>query len=80
MDLSLFTESETQTKDDIKEEMPNYYLKYNYENVELSEKYLLDIFQKYGIKTTDINFDLFKKSFTHISYCYDPVAKIFFLF
>ena len=70
LDLSLFTDVDIPTID-TDEKIPNYYLKYNYQNNELSEKYLQDIFQKYGIIIKIPDFELFKQAFTHISYCCD---------
>lgn len=69
LDLSLFTDNDTPINTE--EMIPNYYLKYNYQNYELSEKYLQDIFQKYGVTKEIPNFELFKQAFTHISYCCD---------
>lgn len=71
-DLALFTkDSNNNITDDLDKEIPNYYLKYNYHNNELSEKYLIDIFQKYGITEPIVDIELFKTAFTHISYCCD---------
>ena len=72
MDLSLFTEDNTNINVDLEKEIPNYYLKFNYQNNELSEKYLTDIFQKYGISGSIDDISSYVIAFTHISYCYDP--------
>ena len=67
MDSSLFVE----TDDSPVEEIPNYYLKYNYDNQLVTSDFLNNIFKKYNLTYDNKNYEIFVNTFTHISYCND---------
>ena len=67
MDSSLFVESNEEPL----EEIPNFYLKYNYDNQLVTHDFLNKLLTTYDLESNNIDIEIFVNSFTHISYCND---------
>ena len=67
MDSSLFVESNEEPL----EEIPNFYLKYNYDNQLVTQDFLNKLLTTYELDFSNIDIEIFVNSFTHISYCND---------